>query len=170
MTEQIFVVPSSLVVDTEKDTVIAVLPGGHFTDRDTAETNEDLKQIIPYVTIQRADDDKYLAYKRSKKAGETRLHDKWSVGFGGHVNPEDLPEAPKNEMSFLYAIERELTEELKWENDRVDQFVISMEKIIYDDSDALGRVHLGLNFGMLLQEGASMPIEAISSICLSMLN
>lgn len=152
MKEQVFVIPAYLIAQgITRENVIAALHRGYFYDRTEAETNENLKQIIPYVTITR-DDGKVLAYKRSKQAGEGRLHNKWSVGFGGHVNPIDLPSAPKDELGFLAAINREITEELEW-GDKLDTdgYALCMDEIIYDDSNAVGRVHLGLGFTMLLQ-------------------
>lgn len=34
---------------------------------------------------------KYLTYKRTKRLPESRLHGYYSLGFGGHLNPDDLP-------------------------------------------------------------------------------
>src|SRR5687768_834109 len=58
-----------------------------FTARAAAETNAELKQIIPYVIL--THDDRVLHYVRGKKAGEQRLVAKGSIGIGGHMNDGD---------------------------------------------------------------------------------
>jgi predicted NUDIX family phosphoesterase len=60
-----------------------------FVPRGPAETDESLRQIIPYVVIETPKG--VFSYARTRKGGEARLHDRRSVGVGGHVNPEDLP-------------------------------------------------------------------------------
>jgi predicted NUDIX family phosphoesterase len=123
----------------------------YFEKRPIAESNENQKQIIPYVIIRKGN--KLLAYMRSKKSGEGRLHNKWSIGVGGHINPKDAPKLNKqrkenetvNENLILSnAINRELLEELDW-GDKFNYTVNNINEfgIIYDDKDAVGRVHIG---------------------------
>jgi len=115
--------------------------GGFFEDRAAAEANEGLKQVIPYMVIRRGEE--ILAYQRSKKSGEERLHNKWSVGFGGHINESDYM---KQGIMFTLsmAIQRELNEELEWgDQDKCTVENISELGVLYDDSDAVGRVHIG---------------------------
>jgi predicted NUDIX family phosphoesterase len=114
----------------------------YFTERAAAETNEDQKQIIPYVVIRRGNT--ILAYLRSKKSGEVRLHNKWSIGIGGHINPQDDDRTLGINMILSKAVTRELLEELEW-GDTYNQTINNTEEfgIIYDDSDPVGRVHLG---------------------------
>ncbi len=113
-----------------------------FEDRAAAEVNEDQKQIIPYVVMRRGD--KVLAYSRSKKSGEGRLHNKWSVGIGGHINPEDEDKKIGINMVLSNAINRELLEELEW-GDTFDNTINHINEfgVIYDNADSVGRVHLG---------------------------
>lgn len=115
----------------------------YFTDRQAAEENEDQKQIIPYVVIRKGR--KILAYMRSKKSGEGRLHNKWSIGIGGHINPEDDTNKKIGiNMILSNAVTRELLEELEW-GDTYDQTIDNTHEfgILYDDKDAVGRVHIG---------------------------
>ena len=114
---------------------------GFFEDRDLAEANEQHKQVIPYMVVRRGEE--ILAYQRSKKSGEGRLRNKWSVGFGGHINPCD-----KMEQGILFtlslAMSRELNEELDWGDQELCTVNnISELGVLYDDSDAVGRVHIG---------------------------
>ena len=63
---------------------------GFFVERDHAERNPALKQIIPYTVVQV--EDRVLLLRRLRTGGERRLHDKLSIGVGGHINPVDLSE------------------------------------------------------------------------------
>lgn len=116
----------------------------YFANRESAETNENRKQIIPYVVIRRGN--KVLTYMRSKKSGEGRLHNKWSVGIGGHINPVDSKKVYNIGINLILsnAITRELLEELEW-GDTFNQTINNTTEfgLIYDDSNPVGRVHLG---------------------------
>jgi predicted NUDIX family phosphoesterase len=65
------------------------LDSARFVPRGPAESDESLRQIIPYVVIEV--DAGAFSYARTRAGGEVRLHDRRSVGVGGHVNPPDLP-------------------------------------------------------------------------------
>lgn len=60
-----------------------------FVPRQPAESDESLRQIIPYVAIETPEG--IFSYARTRRGGETRLHDLRSIGVGGHVNPDDVP-------------------------------------------------------------------------------
>ena len=107
-------------------------PANHtFVPRPLAEEDFTLKQIIPYVLVH--SEGKILRFVRTKKAGEARLHDKASIGFGGHVNDGD--------GSIVEGISREIhREELKL----ISEPVITQVALLNDDSNDVGRVHLGL--------------------------
>ena len=94
-----------------------------------AEEDPSFKQLVVYFTVRDGFD--YLTYWRGKAKGDARLHAKFSFGFGGHVNEGDI--------SPLAALARELKEE-------VEGFVehVFFHGFINDDSDAIGKVHLGL--------------------------
>ena len=79
-----------------------------------SEEDESFRQIIPYVVLRSPG--RIFSYARTARAGERRLHGLRSVGVGGHVNPEDLPDglpglvaAP--EPALVAAAGRELAEE-----------------------------------------------------------
>ena len=117
------------------------MPEAKYVDRPKAEEDEELKQVIPYVIVTRKN--KVLAYMRSKKSGDVRLQEKWSIGVGGHINPED-----QSTFSTVHtvckAVGRELEEEMDW-GPLTDATVNNIEPygVIYDDKDAVGRVHIG---------------------------
>jgi len=52
------------------------------------ETDKRYKQVIPYFVFVNSDG-KILTYKKNKSSSETRLHDMFSIGIGGHVNDND---------------------------------------------------------------------------------
>lgn len=64
------------------------IPKAWAGPRDQLETDESFLQIIPYVLIKRGDE--FLAYVRTAKGGEDRLHGKVSIGVGGHIDAEDF--------------------------------------------------------------------------------
>lgn len=78
---------------------------GVFLLKDTVETNKAYKQIIPYAILVK--DGKILIYKRSKNGNEERLHDLWSLGFGGHIEVID----GKGMQAIQHCFVRELKEE-----------------------------------------------------------
>ena len=79
-------VPQGFIKTDEKQMLEFVAREGKYHDR-TPELENDttLKQIIPYVLVSHAD--KFLVYQRAPKLTETRLQKKFSLAFGGHINP-----------------------------------------------------------------------------------
>jgi len=68
--------------------------------------------------------------------GDARLHDRYSIGVGGHVNPEDG------------ALDGDLTTALRreWHEELVVDFVPEFRFVglLNDDTTPVGQVHLGL--------------------------
>ena len=109
--------------------------------RSEAENNPSFKQLIPYVIM--AYKGTYLSYVRGKKAGETRLIAKRSIGIGGHINPIDADNSPL----FAYlkdnydtAVQREVAEEVIIQTEHTDSIVA----LLNDESNEVGKVHLGI--------------------------
>jgi len=117
--------------------------------RSIAETDKSFKQIIPYLYIKC--DDEYLIYRRTKKQTEGRLHDKLSLGIGGHINPIDSASGD----IIIAGLERELIEELGLEINKSLEFVA----FINDDSNEVGEVHLGMVFKMNIKEKINEVVE-----------
>jgi predicted NUDIX family phosphoesterase len=110
-----------------------------FINREEAEKNEKYKQIIPYTVFINKEKE-VLMVKRTKNQSEKRLHEKLSVGIGGHINPED--KGPTAEMTFFNALNRENNEELHIENLNKLEYI----GLIYNDSNEVSRVHIGIMF------------------------
>jgi predicted NUDIX family phosphoesterase len=117
-----------------------------FKERGSVEEDESLKQIIPYIVFRFQD--KFFVYKRLKRGGEKRLHNLYSIGIGGHINPIDCV---KNNI-ITDAMRREFEEEV----DYTHKYSFRVIGYINDDSNPVGRVHFGIVF---LVEGESPGIE-----------
>ncbi len=109
---------------------------GMYLPREAAEFDENYRQIIPYVILK--DKDNYYLFRRTKKQGEKRLHEKYTLGVGGHINRQDIHEDGAWK-SFKKGMYREIEEEvdIKLEN-------ISYMGLINDLSSSVSRVHLGV--------------------------
>ncbi|WP_020589825.1 phosphoesterase [Desulfobacter curvatus] len=119
-----------------------------FVRRDIAEEDRQKKQIIPYVLLQTADGGMTAAY--SRQGSEKRLHDLWSIGIGGHINPEDSAMGEDNFRSILKnGMQRELDEELTL---RVAGDPIEFIGIISEDITPVGSVHMGAVFLIKTQD------------------
>lgn len=114
--EQVLVVPRRALEDrlgagpliTEGKEALRqfLLAHHHFLPREQAEYDDTVKQIIPYVLLRR--DGRYFLLRRLRKQTEARLHDKLSLGVGGHINPTET----NAQDPILAGLERELAEEV----------------------------------------------------------
>jgi len=113
----------------------------HYTilDRDLAEYDPEWRQVIPYQIVQNynAHPAEYLLMQRTKKQTEERLHEKLSLGIGGHINPID--DTTKSIITSNMLRERE--EEIS-----IDVYTESLLGVIACDTNEVDRVHLGLVF------------------------
>jgi predicted NUDIX family phosphoesterase len=113
---------------------------GFFVERRHAERDSSLKQIIPYSVVRNGGGEVFLL-RRLKGGEEKRLHDKLSIGVGGHVNPGD----EKGDISIVEACcRRELEEELEIGG----EFRTEPVGVINDESNDVGSVHFGLVFAV----------------------
>ncbi len=121
--------------------------GFEFLNRKEAENNPEYKQIIPYIVLQTRDMKKTALYNR--QGSEKRLHDLWSVGIGGHINPIDGEKENASFREILMAgMKRELNEELdKRPLDDLPDFL----GVISEDITDVGKVHLGAVFRILTE-------------------
>lgn len=108
-----------------------------FARRGDLEEDATRKQLIPYCVITNGPD--VFVLRRKSAQTEARLHDKLSFGIGGHINPDD---ARKNSAADVIqgGMLQELGEELFVDADIAPTYVGTLN----DDSNDVGRVHLGL--------------------------
>ena len=109
-----------------------------FVERSKAELDPSWKQLIPYCLL-RDDKNRVFAYQRTKKGGESRLHDRFSFGVGGHLNPVD-GESPSR-STYWNGLFRELLEEVGLSREGL---VCPATALIYDPSNEVGKVHFGV--------------------------
>ncbi len=106
-----------------------------FLPRTHMEVDPAYKQIIPYLIF--AHNDTYFLMQRTNVSGEKRLHNKFTLGIGGHIREEDM----EHNSIFEWA-RREFHEEVNYHDD----FTIQPLGVINDDSNPVGQVHIGFVF------------------------
>lgn len=108
----------------------AIRADGTFRMRAEVEDDPSWKQIIPYLVLR--DGERIFLLRRTRAGGDARLHELYSIGVGGHVNPED--------GNPLGGLRREWAEEL------AADFEPDFEPVgvLNDDNNPVGQVHLGL--------------------------
>lgn len=119
---------------------------------------EDWRQLILYVTAT-DNNGRYLTYQRPASGGESKLHGKRSMGFGGHVDFADVAKVLAQNpnatiIDVLYeSAERELIEELG-----IDMRDTSKSGqaplVIVENSTAVGRRHLGITHQIYVDANA----------------
>ena len=107
---------------------------GCFLPRSEMELTPAWKQVIPYPVLR--DGDAWYLMRRTKAGSDARLHDRYSIGVGGHVNPED----GGLDGDLGTALRRE------WHEELVVDFVPSFRFVglLNDDTTPVGQVHVGL--------------------------
>lgn len=107
-----------------------------FKPRPEMEVNVCYKQLIPYCVLICG---KWVFnYSRAKTQGEARLHGKRSIGVGGHISSTD---GSQSGTSYEEGMKRELMEEIKLDSQQYRKRCIG---ILNDDSNDVGKVHLGI--------------------------
>jgi predicted NUDIX family phosphoesterase len=137
--ELVYVVPRSAVVAGEgwhgirtkalAESVEAIARAGRYEPRPDMERDPTFKQVIPYLVVR--DGTRYFLMRRTKGGADDRLHDRWSIGVGGHLNPGD--------GGLDRGLRREWQEEL--DADFIPEF--RLVGLLNDDTTDVGRVHLG---------------------------
>lgn len=140
--EHVLVVPRASIVDgagwlgirdADLHEVLDVIArDGRFEPRASAETDPSLKQVIPYLVLR--DGPRVFLMRRTRAGADVRLHDRWSIGVGGHLNPGD--------GDVDGGLRREWTEEIEAAFVPEFRFV----GLLNDDTTDVGSVHLGLVF------------------------
>lgn len=116
--------------------------------RRDAEEDTSLIQLISVFIIRH--NDRVLTYKRTKRLPESRLHDYYSLAFGGHLNPDDI--SPLYDMfnagQFYGWLMRELQEEVRFESRAVRKIIF--RGLLYDTSKPVSRQHLGVTYEIVV--------------------
>lgn len=131
------------LIRENSDVLKKIVQNGLFHRRSELEEDPSFKQIIPYAII--SDKDSFYLFRRTSGQTEKRLHNKFSLGVGGHMNPVDSIE-PK-EQYLIDELKRELYEEVKLLNGCLIE-AIEFIGFINDDTIPVGRVHIGLLYNI----------------------
>jgi predicted NUDIX family phosphoesterase len=149
--EQVYVVPRPAILDDAGwyglrtdglEAIVAVLErGGRYESRDRMERDPTFKQVIPYLVLR--DGPRIFLMQRTTAGGDPRLHGRYSIGVGGHINPGD--------GGLLGGLRREWAEEL------VARFVpeFRLVGLLNDDTTEVGAVHLG---AVYVADAAGRPV------------
>jgi predicted NUDIX family phosphoesterase len=133
------------IISAEESIIKTILNEHHFYPRELAEEDPNFKQIIPYMVFKY--NDSVFIMQRSKKAGEKRLAEKYTLGIGGHIRKEDT-----TAFDIIAWGMREFEEEVNY----AGAYSISILGLINDDNNDVGKVHLGC---AILLEGTSEDIS-----------
>ena len=121
------------ILDRGAEPYLAVIEReGRFSPRDAMETDPRFKQVIPYLVLR--DRGGYFLMRRTRAGADARLHDRFSIGVGGHLNPGDV--------DLGGGLAREWAEEL--DAPFVPEF--RLLGLLNDDATEVGRVHIGVVF------------------------
>jgi predicted NUDIX family phosphoesterase len=103
--------------------------------RPEAENDPTHKQLIPYVVLRWRG--QVFHYRRGRSGGESRLHALRSLGIGGHICSDD---AEGGADPYHAGMRREVGEEVHLET----PYRECLLGLLNDDSNPVGRVHLGV--------------------------
>jgi len=120
-----------------------IVQNGLFLRRGELEQDPSFKQIISYAII--SNKDSFYLFRRTSGQTEKRLHNKFSLGFGGHMNPDDSIKS--KEQYLIDELKRELSEEVKLLNGCLIED-IEFIGFINDDTIPVGRAHIGLLYNI----------------------
>lgn len=156
--EQVMVVPSDLVYQFGrwqglwldfKPTLLDIIQNKYsFLPRSQVEQDTSWQQIIPYQVFTTGTH--YYVGQKLAGSSERRLHYKYMLGVGGHINPQDAG----NGNILEAGIQREWSEEIAYQG-KLQRTLIGLLK---DHNNAVSQVHLALVY---LVRGSSDYIHTI---------
>jgi predicted NUDIX family phosphoesterase len=150
--ERVLVVPRDLVMDARgwrgilrsgaSRRLAVIAAEGRFEPRAAMERDPRFKQVIPYLVLR--DGGRYFLMRRTRAGGDERLHDRFTIGIGGHLNPSD--------RDLAGGLAREWSEEI------AAGFVPEFRflGLLNDDETEVGQVHLG---AVYVAEAAGRPVR-----------
>ena len=144
----------------KSDSLKMIVQKGLFRKRNELEEDHSFKQIIPYAVISNKEPEprswrdklrgvrqsqSFYLFRRTSGQTEKRLHNKFSLGVGGHMNPGKSKES--DEQYLINELKRELFEEVRLLNGCLIED-IEFIGFINDDTIPVGRVHIGLLYNI----------------------
>ncbi len=160
MDELVWVVPRAVVMDDPGWRGLrtvgtwaglrAIRAAGRFAPRGPMEHDRAWKQVIPYLVLR--DSASIFLMRRTRAGADERLHERWSIGVGGHLNPGD--------GDLAGGLRREWREELA--ADFVPRF--RFLGLLNDDTTDVGAVHLGAVFTTDAR-GRAVSVRETDKLC-----
>lgn len=114
---------------------------GEFRPRGAMEVDRSWKQVIPYLVLR--DGSRYFLMRRTKAGADARLHDRFSIGVGGHLNPGD--------GDLAGGLRREWREEVAADFEPAFRLI----GLLNDDTTEVGSVHVG---AVYVAEAGGRPV------------
>jgi predicted NUDIX family phosphoesterase len=150
--ELVFVVPRASIADEAgwygirtddlEGFLDALERDGSYEPRPAMEADPSFKQVIPYLVLR--DHERFFLMRRTRAGVDARLHDRYSIGVGGHLNPGD--------GGVLGGLRRE------WHEELVAGFEpeFRLVGLLNDDTTDVGAVHIG---AVYVADAGGRPVE-----------
>lgn len=119
----------------------AIATEASFRPRSVLEPDSAWKQVIPYLVLR--DGERLFLMRRSRRGADARLHERWSIGIGGHIDPGDA--------DLRGGLRREWREEIE------AAFTPRFRRygLLNDEADPVGAVHVGVVY---MADAAGRPV------------
>ena len=140
--EQVLVIPRAAIMadpgwlglreDGMADFEALVARDGRFEARAEMERDRRFKQVIPYLVLR--DGARYFLMRRTRAGVDVRLHERWSIGVGGHLNPGDGDLGGGLRREWAEEVQADFTPEFR------------LVGLLNDDTTDVGSVHVGAVF------------------------
>ena len=138
--------------------------------------DKNILQLIPYISfvrkVKEAEaqpwDMEVLTYVRSKASGENRLHDKLSIGYGGHIDRIPAVNETLLDLVISEAI-REVKEELGYDVPyqmvaaAAQMELLVRKQFLYSESVPVDTVHLGIALVIQLDDDVNAPATFVGT-------
>ncbi len=110
-------------------------------DRAICEKDESTLQLLPYNVLVN-EYGQVFRYLRGDGGDESKLHDNYSIGIGGHV--DDAPGPDNYTEDILHLLKNEAAREIREEVGLTGPIFPVFTHYLMDYTNEVGRVHLGL--------------------------
>lgn len=156
------------------------LPYTSVRQRKAVEENLNYRQYLPYQVLWRMNAEgkrEYFVYQRTRKIGENKLFDKFSLGMGGHIDSFEIdgPIHPGSLAEFVFLnANREFVEEIEIDIETghpvnsspyfapfmEDSAIVSEKpnkwRVLVDNSDKVGQFHFAIVIFHEIKEGVNI--------------
>ena len=149
--EQVLVVPRALALPDGSfrgvmrvglaPLLATIESAGEYRLRPEMERDPSFKQLIPYLVLR--DGPRWFLMRRTRAGADARLHERFSIGVGGHLNPGDGGLADGLAREWREEIDAAFTPEFRYVG------------LLNDDESDVGSVHLGVVY---VADAAGRPV------------